>query len=89
MPPAFTITKSYRDGSVGVRVALKARDWNGASVSVQGSADILTNVARSLAAELILAADQADAKIAKKFAEQVRREKWRIREINAGKIKVL
>lgn len=88
MPPEISATKSYRDGRVGIRVAIRA-SGHGPSVSIQASTDIQTADARLLAAALVALADEADAKVAKKAAVEDRRKKWRDREVEAGRMKII
>jgi hypothetical protein len=47
------IKKSFKDGRIGVRVSMKSGGFHGDSVKVEGSADITTAEARSMAALLI------------------------------------
>ena len=56
---------------------------------LKGRADISTADARILAASLIAIADEADAKVAKAQAAEARRQKWRDREVAAGRIKIM
>jgi hypothetical protein len=81
--------KSYKASHVLVRVALKARGWQADSLKVEGTMDLTVLQARELANALIKEADQAEAKVAAKSAADARREKWRDREIAAGRIKVI
>lgn len=85
----FTVVKSYQDGRVGLRVALRSSDWQGPSITMQATATITTTEARELAAALIQQADAEDAKLLKKEAAEARRRKWRDREVAAGRIKVM
>lgn len=83
----FSVAKSYTDGRVTVRGTFKASGY-GASVKIECGQDITTEAARQLAGALVEAADLADAKVAKKTAEDVRRKEWRDREIAAGRMKI-
>ena len=83
----FLAKKSYSDGHVAVSVTLKASGW-GDRVQVTGGADMTTEQARVLAQALVALADEADAKVARKAAEKERRQKWRDREIAAGRMVV-
>ncbi len=85
----ISVKKSYKDGHVSVRVALKGRGWPGDSVKVEGDTDITSAQARGLAAALVAEADRADAKVAAKEAAEARRKKWHDREVAAGRIKVI
>ncbi len=85
----FCIKKSYKDGHVGLRFALKAKDWYGDSIKIDGGSDISTAEARELARALIEEADRADAKVAAKNASNERRQKWRDREVAAGRMKII
>lgn len=85
---AVTIKKSYKDGHVGLRVSMKASDWSGDSLKVDGAVDLTSIQARELATALIEEADKVDAKVAAKKASDERRKKWRDREIAAGRMKV-
>lgn len=85
----LSIKKAYKDGHVCVRFSVKARGWSGDSIRIDGGTDLSTADARSLAADLIREADRADAKVAAKKASDERRQKWRDREIAAGRMKVM
>lgn len=85
----FRIKKSYRDGNVGLSFSVKASGWHGASIRIDGSTDLSTAEARGLAEALIKEADRADAKVEAKKASDERRQKWREREIAAGRMKVM
>lgn len=85
----FNITKSYKDGHVGLRFSLKARAWSGDSIRIDGGSDLSTDQARDMAKALIEQADRADASVAKKRAAEERRQKWRDREIAAGRLKIV
>jgi hypothetical protein len=50
----IAVKKSYKDGCVSVRINLKARGWNSASVTVQGATDLSSAQARDLAASFVL-----------------------------------
>lgn len=80
----FCVKKSYRDGYVGLRFLVKDR-----CVRIDGGSDLSTTEARELATALIQEADRADAKVASKKASDERRQKWRDREIAAGRRKVI
>ena len=79
----FCIKKSYRDGHVGLRFSVK-REYT----RIDGGSDLTTAQARDLAKALINEADHADARSATKKAAEDRRQKWRDREIKAGRMKV-
>lgn len=85
----FCIKKSYKDGHVGLRFSVKASGWHGDSIRIDGGSDLSTAEARTLAADLIKEADRADAKVAAKKASDERRQKWRDREVAAGRMKVV
>lgn len=85
----FSIKKSYREGHVGLRFSVKASGRDGDSIRIEGGADLSTAAARDLARALIKEADRADAKVAAKKASDERRQKWRDREVAAGRIKVM
>jgi hypothetical protein len=59
----------------------------GESVKVEAKVSVSTEKARQIAAELISLAVEIDAKIAKEKAAEERRQKWREREIAAGRMK--
>lgn len=80
----FCIKKSYRDGHVGLRFSVKLN-----SVKIDGWSDLSTTNARDLAKALIEEADRADAKVADKKASDERRQKYRDREIAAGRMKII
>jgi len=83
------VKRSYREGHVSVGVKLKARGWQGESITVEGGTDLTTDQAKALAAALIEAAHQEEDKIAKKAAHTERRAKWREKEIAAGRMNVM
>jgi hypothetical protein len=80
----FCIKKSYRDGCVAVRFSVR-----GGNVRIDGGSDLSTADARKLAAAIIAEADRADAKVAARKASEERRQKWRDKEIAAGRMKVI
>lgn len=80
----FCIKKSYRDGHVGLRFSMKSN-----SVRIDGGSDLSSAAARDLARALIEEADLADARVATKKASEDRRQKWREREIAAGRLRVI
>lgn len=80
----FSVKKSYRDGCIGLRFSLKANGWN--ALKVEGGSDLPTAEARALADAIIAEADRADAKVAAKKAADERRQKYREREIAAGRL---
>lgn len=85
----FCIKKSYKDGHVGLRFSVKASGWHGDSIKINGGSDLSTAEARGLAKALIEEADKADAKVAAKKESDERRQKYRDREIAAGRMKVI
>ena len=85
----FCIKKSYKDGHVGLRFSVKASGWHGDSIKIDGGSDLSTAEARDLAKALIEEADRADKKVADKKASDERRQKYRDREIAAGRMKVI
>lgn len=87
-PKSFSVGKSWRDGCVAIKVAIKSYT-QGTSVKVEASDTITSDAARALAADLLAAADEADAKVAKKIDEKNRREKYQQREIAAGRMKIM
>lgn len=86
--PIFT-KKSYKEGMVGVCFKVTAHGWPGATVKAEGSLDLTTVQARELARALVERADEADAKAAKKAAEEKRRREWQNRQIAAGRMKMM
>lgn len=80
----FSVKRSYRDGHVALRFSVR-----GGYVKIDGGSDLNIADARKLAAALIAESDRADAKIAAKKASDERRQKWRDREIAAGRMKVI
>lgn len=80
----FTAKKSYRDGHVALRFSLKAN-----YIKIDGGSDLSTAQARDLARALVEEADRTDAKVAAKKAAEERRQKWRDREVAAGRIKIM
>ena len=85
----ITVKKAYKDGHIGVSVAMKASGWGPDRVKIEGSTDLTTAQARQLARALVEAADEADAKVARKAASEERRQKWRDREVAAGRLKII
>lgn len=85
----FCVKKSYKDGHVGLRFSLKASGWHGDSIRIEGGADLSTAAARALAVALVEEADRVDAKVRAKVASDDRRQKYRDREIAAGRMKVI
>lgn len=83
----ITIKRAYAEQSVRIGVAFHA--FGGPSVSGRADGELSTADARTLAAALIAEADRADAVAAKKEATKARRDKWREREIAAGRMKVI
>ena len=86
---AITTKKSFRDGHVAIRIVLKASGYIGDSASVTGDTELTTTQARALALELTVLADAADAKVQAKAEAEERREKYRAREIAAGRMVVM
>lgn len=85
MPDKLSVKKSYRDGCVALRFSVKG----GYSLKVEGGTDLTTADARALAKAMIEEADRVDARQAAKRAAEERRQKWREREIAAGRLKVM
>ena len=86
---SITVKRAYSDGLVSISVRLSGSGYRSDSINVMGSTDISIPVARSLAADLIRLADEADVKAEKKRAADERRKKWREREIAAGRMQVV
>lgn len=86
---AITVVQSHSLGQITLRITLRAAGYNGDSIAIQGSTTLSTVDARSLAESLVAFAEAADAKVAKKTAEEDRRKKWRDREIAAGRMKIM
>jgi hypothetical protein len=84
----ITTATAYKDGHVGIRVELQASGY-GPSIKMQARTEISTSAARELAAALIAHANEADAKVAKKAAAEVRRQQWRDREVAAGRMRIM
>lgn len=85
----ITAVRSHHKGHVGVGIQLRCSGWNTASATIKASTDLTTEQARALAQSLIQLADLADAKVAAEAARQARRQKWRQREIAAGRMIVM
>lgn len=87
----FIPKKSYKDGHVSVGVQLKSRGWHtgDATIKMEGKADIPSLEARQLANDLVLCADAADAKLAKKAKLEENRRKYIDREVAAGRMVML
>lgn len=81
--------RSHRDGHIEVQMELSVRSFGGGCIRMKADTDISTESARQLAADIIRLSDEADAKIAKKKAAEERRQKWRDREIAAGRMRVV
>lgn len=88
MTNKITAKRSYKDGHISVHVSLSSRGWQSDTVKVEGSADLSSDQARELAKSLVAEADRADAKVAAKAASEMRRKKWRDREVAAGRMKI-
>jgi hypothetical protein len=84
----ITAKKAFESGFVSVQIDLNVRHF-GDTAKIKAGTYISTASARELAADLIRLADEADAKIANKKAAEERRQKWREREIAAGRLKVI
>lgn len=84
----ISVKRSYKDGCVSVSMALKASNI-GSHLRVEGSTDLTIDQARVLAHGLIFEADKADDKVKAKAASDERRQKYREREIAAGRLKVM
>lgn len=88
-PAAAIVAKaSYKDGHVTLNVQLRCNGY-GDSARITGSTSLTSAQARELARSLIEIADKADGKVASKAAAEVRRQKWRDREIAAGRMRVI
>lgn len=83
--PPVIAKKSFRDGHVALGITLKAPGWPGDSVQVNASTELTTDEARELAQAILTLADEADAKVERKAAAEARRQKWRDREVAAGR----
>lgn len=87
--PPVIAKKSFHAGQVAVDVALNAVVGYGhGSIAIKARAEVTSDQARALAAQLIALADEADAKTATRKAREERRQKWRDREIAAGRMVV-
>lgn len=89
MPDEIKVTKSWRDGCVGVRAKASASDMRGASVKAEVALELPIEAARRLIAELSVAVDAEEVKVAKKWAAEERRQAWHDREVAAGRMKLL
>ena len=85
----IAVKKACKDGCIGISVTLKASGWGADRVKVDGGTDLTTAQARELARALVEAADQEDAKLARKTASEERGQKWRDREVAAGRLKII
>lgn len=85
----IAVAKAWTDGRVAIRFEIRGSGSGPQSVSVKASTDISVAEARSMAEALILHADAADTKVAKKAAAAARRQQWREREIVAGRLKII
>ncbi len=86
--PAVVAKKGYKDGIVGLAISLRCHGY-GDGARIDGSTDLSIQQARELAAALISHADAAEAAIAKKAAQEDRRQKWRDREVAAGRMQII
>ncbi len=84
----FRVVKSYKDGHVGLRASMKG-DGRGDSIKMDAGTDLSSIRARDLAQALIEEANRADAKVATKKASDERRQKYRDREVAAGRMKII
>lgn len=84
--PPVIAKKSFRDGRVALGITLKAPGWPGDSVQVNAKAELTTDQARELAQRIMTLADEADAKVERQRAKQARRQKWKDREVAAGRM---
>lgn len=82
----LSVKRSYTKGSVKLCMSLSAHGLHLDSIKADASCDLSSADARALAAALIAEADRVDAKAAKDKAQEDRREKWRQREIAAGRM---
>lgn len=80
----FRISKSYRDGHIGLRFSVK-REYT----KIDGGSDLTTTAARELAKALTDEADRVDARMSAREAKEQRRQKWRDREVAAGRLKIM
>jgi len=87
--PQLNVKKSYKDGHVSIKFEIKSRRWNAQDLLVKGGVDITTEHARDLAALLIQYADNADSKTLAKKKSEENRQKYREREIAAGRMVVI
>lgn len=78
--------RSYKAGHVAVAVAVSVRGYSYDSAKVDVGTNLTTAQARALAQSLVALADAADAKIAAQATAEARRQKWRDREVAAGRI---
>lgn len=85
----ITVKRAYRDGSVRLGIILKASGYGHDSVNIDGNCELFTVEARDLAANIIEEANRVDAVEAKKKAAEQRRKKWRDREIESGRLKIM
>lgn len=86
--PPIEAARSYSDGKVAIKGTVNSRGYN-PSIQAKFNLNISVDEARALAAKLIVLADEADAKVAKKAAADARRRKWRDQEIAAGRMRVM
>lgn len=82
------VTKSYREGHVSLTV--EASNYGGgSSVISKVQVDLPLADARVLHADLGQKIADADAKVSAKLAAEERRQKWRDREVAAGRFKIM
>ena len=89
MTDPITAKRSSGAGKVGVGIRLRCGGWSGGTAKIEASVDITTDQARVLARSLVELADQAEAKVAAETASKERRQKWREREVAAGRMVLL
>lgn len=85
----IVIARAFGKQKVRIVLSLKPSLISAGTISVQAATEISTQEAREIAAALIFEADRADAIAAKKATAELRRQKWRQREIDAGRLKIM
>ena len=85
--PAISAAKSFKDGHVKINIRLKC-DGYGDGARIEAGTHLTTAQARALAADITAQANKKDEETIAVAAAKERRQKWRDREISAGRMKV-
>jgi hypothetical protein len=86
--PKIKAIKSFNDGRIKIGLTMDC-GYHYPTAKIDAKVEITTLEARALATEILALADADDAKIAKKQEADARPQKWRHREVAAGRRVVL